>query len=42
MRTQRNAEQLQFSCVARCRVVMAFDGGTVSSDAGVPSAEQDR
>ncbi len=34
MRTQCNAEQLQFSCVERRRVVAAFDGGTVSSDAG--------
>ena len=34
MRTQCNAEQLQFACVERRRVVAAFDGGTVSSDAG--------
>jgi hypothetical protein len=34
MPTQCNAEQLQFSCVERRRVVVAFDGGTVSSDAG--------
>lgn len=34
MHTQCNAEQLQFSCVERRRVVAAFDGGTVSSDAG--------
>ncbi len=34
MQTQCNAEQLQFSCVERHRVVAAFDGGTVSSDAG--------
>jgi len=34
MRTQCNAEQLQFSCVERRQVVAAFDGGTVSSDAG--------
>ena len=34
MRTQCNAEQLQFSCVERRRVVAAFDGGEVSSDAG--------
>ena len=34
MQTQCNAEQLQFSCVERRRVVAAFDGGTVSSDAG--------
>jgi hypothetical protein len=29
MPTQCNAEQLQFSCVERRRVVAAFDGGTV-------------
>jgi len=34
MPTQCNAEQLQFSCVERRRVVAAFDGGTVSSDGG--------
>jgi len=34
MRTQCNAEQLQFSCVGRRRVVAAFDGGQVTSDAG--------
>ena len=34
MRTQCNAEQLEFSCVGRRRVVAAFDGGRVSSDAG--------
>jgi hypothetical protein len=34
MPTQCNAEQLEFSCVERHRVVAAFDGGTVSSDAG--------
>lgn len=34
MQTHCNAEQLQFSCVERRRVVAAFDGGTVSSDAG--------
>ncbi len=34
MPTQCNAEQLSFSCVERRRVVAAFDGGTVSSDAG--------
>ncbi|MEX0733182.1 MAG: IS1380 family transposase [Steroidobacteraceae bacterium] len=34
MRTQCNAEQLQFSCVERRRVVAAFDGGQVTSDAG--------
>ena len=34
MPTQCSAEQLEFSCVERRRVVVAFDGGTVSSDAG--------
>lgn len=34
MPTQCTAEQLEFSCVERRRVVAAFDGGTVSSDAG--------
>jgi len=34
MRTQCNAEQLEFSCIGRRRVVAAFDGGQVSSDAG--------
>jgi len=34
MPTQCNAEQLEFSCVERRRVVAAFDGGAVSSDAG--------
>jgi len=34
MRTQCNPEQLEFSGVGRRRVVAAFDGGTVSSDAG--------
>ena len=34
MRTQCSAEQLEFSGVERHRVVAAFDGGTVSSDAG--------
>ena len=34
MRTQCNAEQLEFSCVEGRRVVAGFDGGTVSSDAG--------
>ncbi len=34
MPTQCNAKQLQFSGVERRRVVAAFDGGTVSSDAG--------
>jgi len=34
MPTQCSAEQLEFSCVERRRVVAAFDGGTVSSDAG--------
>lgn len=34
MRTECNAEQLEFSCVGRRRVVAGFDGGTVSSDGG--------
>ena len=34
MPTQCNAEQLEFSCVERRRVVAAFDGGRVSSDSG--------
>ena len=34
MRTQCNAEQLQFSCVEKRQVVASFDGGTVSSNAG--------
>ena len=34
MHTQCNPEQLEFSAVGRRRVVAAFDGGTVSSDAG--------
>lgn len=34
MPTQCNAQQLEFSCVERRRVVAAFDGGRVSSDAG--------
>lgn len=34
MRTQCSAEQLEFSHVERRRVVAAFDGGTVSSQAG--------
>ncbi len=34
MQTECNAEQLEFSCVGRRRVVATFDGGTVSSDAG--------
>jgi len=34
MPTECNAEQLEFSCVGRRRVVAAFDGGTVSSDGG--------
>jgi len=34
MRTQCNAEQLEFSSVERRRVVADFGGGTVSSDAG--------
>jgi Transposase DDE domain group 1 len=34
MPTQCNAEQLEFSCIGRRRVVAAFDGGKISSDAG--------
>lgn len=34
MPTQCNAEQLEFAIVERRRVVAAFDGGRVSSDAG--------
>lgn len=34
MHTQCNAEQLEFAGVERRRVVAAFDGGLVSSDAG--------
>ena len=34
MSAQCNAEQLEFSCVERRRVVAAFVGGTISSDAG--------
>lgn len=34
MPTQCNAEQLEFACVERRRVVAAFDGGLVTSDAG--------
>jgi hypothetical protein len=34
MRTQCNAEQLEFAGVERRHVVAAFDGGRVSSDAG--------
>lgn len=34
MPTQCTADQLQFSCVERRRVVAAFDGGHVTSDAG--------
>ena len=34
MRTQCNAEQFEFAGVGRRRVVGAFDGGRVSSDAG--------
>jgi hypothetical protein len=41
MQTQCNAEQLEFSSVERRRVVAAFDGGRVSSDAGA-LAGQDR
>ena len=34
MRTQCNAEQLEFSRAERRQVVAGFDGGTISSDAG--------
>jgi hypothetical protein len=34
MHTQCNPEQLEFSCVERRRVVVAFDGGRVCSDGG--------
>lgn len=34
MQTRRNAEQYEFSCIERRRVVAAFDGGRVTSDAG--------
>ena len=34
MRTQCTAERLEFAAIGRRRVVAAFDGGTVSSDAG--------
>ena len=34
MQAQCNSKQLEFSCVERRRVVAAFDGGTVISDAG--------
>ena len=34
MQTQCSAEQLEFSCVERRRVVAAFDGGEVTSDGG--------
>jgi hypothetical protein len=34
MPTQCNPEQLEFAGVGRRRVIGAFDGGTVSSDAG--------
>jgi hypothetical protein len=34
MQTQCTTEQLEFSCLGRRRVVAAFDGGQVSSDAG--------
>jgi hypothetical protein len=34
MRTHCNPEQLQYSGIERGRVVAAFEGGTVSSDAG--------
>jgi len=34
MQTQCSAEQFEFSCVERRRVVAAFDGGRVTSDGG--------
>ncbi len=34
MQTQCNAEQYEFSCIERRRVVAAFDGGRMTSDAG--------
>ena len=34
MQTQCTAEQLEFGCIERRRVVAAFDGGLVTSDAG--------
>ena len=34
MPTQCSAEQLEFSCVERRRVVAAFDGGRACSDGG--------
>ena len=34
MRTQFNAEQFEFSRAGRRQIVAAFDGGTISSDAG--------
>lgn len=34
MQAQCSAEQLEFACVERRRVVAAFDGGEVTSDAG--------
>ena len=34
MQTQCTAEQLEFGCIERRRVVAAFDGGRVTSDAG--------
>ena len=34
MHTQCNPEQLEFSCVARRRVVAAFDGGLACPDGG--------
>ena len=40
MPTQCNAEQLEFAGVERRRVVAAFDGGTVSSDAGAVLLKQ--
>jgi hypothetical protein len=34
MQTQCTAEQLEVGCIDRRRVVAAFDGGRVTSDAG--------
>ena len=34
MQTQCNAQQFEFEGIGRRTVVAAFDGGTVSSDAG--------
>jgi hypothetical protein len=34
MQTQCNAEQYEFSCIERRRVMASFDGGRITSDAG--------